>query len=211
MVNDGSTDVTSVVRGNNQFGSILGSGGVPATPQNMRRAAARPTRRAGIAQAKVVAGANAEAIRAPIRKASTDKREAEFKGVRDARTAMTDTANTNYDTVDFIKDYEALPGRSSGFGGYHSGYTADTGYKVTAPGFGGSQGAIFDSKTGRYGTETTLVPNPRSDSGTSMPETRTGRGIPMLEGYSTNDDADLEAMAPSAYKKNTNLSSGQFK
>jgi hypothetical protein len=211
MVNDGSTDVTSVVRGNNQFGSILGSGGVPATPQNMRRAAARPTRQAGIAQAKVVAGANAEAIRAPIREASTAKREAEFKGVRDARTAMTNTANTDYDTVDFIKDYEALPGRSSGFGGYHSGYTADTGYKVTAPGFGGSQGAIFDSKTGRYGTDTVRVPDPRSDSGTSMDETLTGRGIPMLEGYSTNDDADLEAMAPSAYKKNTNLSSGQFK
>lgn len=55
-VNDGSDGTTSVVRGRrSRFGDIQGSGGVPATPQNLRRAAARPYRQTGIDAAKPVA------------------------------------------------------------------------------------------------------------------------------------------------------------
>lgn len=56
-VNDESDGPTSVVRGRSSSFGAIGSGGVPATPQNLRRAAARPYRQAGIDAAKPVAEA----------------------------------------------------------------------------------------------------------------------------------------------------------
>ena len=75
MVNDGSTGPTSMVR-SSQFGNIQGSGGVPATPENMRRAAARPRREAGIAAAKPIAESKRYERLAATAKPGVDKREA---------------------------------------------------------------------------------------------------------------------------------------
>lgn len=190
MVNDGSNGPTSMVR-SSQFGNIQGSGGVPATPENMRRAAARPRREAGISAAKKVEESTRYARLAEIAAPGVKARNREAKDLNDTREALTTGVNKQYDTIGFMKDYDALP----------SGSTSGSKFK-------GSQGAMFSEKTGKYGEEDVLVRDPRSDSGTSLEKTLTGRGIPMLAGYSS-DDADL-GQAPSAYKKNTNLSSGQF-